>query len=246
MRYGTPTRLFTPADSPPPAGARSASVGSTDANASTSAPPKRRSSRPSIAPAPKTAPRNPPAPPRQARRATSVLSSVNGSDDEAAAGPASKKRRGSNASSAPRVKKVVAPKPPRPAKPLPAPIQGLNPLPERWSLFPAPSSFTAAVGIEPVPAHGDAPRQIAIWGDGNMSGQLGMGDELTAADEPVRLRTLDAEIRAGTPAWKDGPAAICAGGMHTLMIDSNGDVSSFGCVLPSLSPARAVSSGRKS
>lgn len=92
------------------------------------------------------------------------------------------------------------------------------------------------MAFEPVPAHDDAPRQVAIWGDGNMSGQLGMGDKTTEADEPVRLATINAKIRSQEDGWEDGPAEICAAGMHTLCVDGKGKVWSWGCVQPPPTP----------
>ncbi|GAA5903078.1 hypothetical protein JCM8208_000445 [Rhodotorula glutinis] len=213
----------------PPKRARASSSASANAAPTTSAAPeRRRSSRVSIAPAPFAAPQNPPAPNGRARRASSALSSAKGSDDGDDAGPARKKPRGSSAASARVVKKDVAPKPPRPLKALKPPVQGMNTLPERWSLFPAPSSFSGAVGFEPVPAPGDAPRQVAIWGDGNMSGQLGMGEDKTEAEEPVRHSVLNKMIREQKPGHEYGVADVTAAGMHNLFVDGNGEIWSCG------------------
>ncbi|GAA5848000.1 hypothetical protein JCM9279_003527 [Rhodotorula babjevae] len=209
----------------PPKRARSSSISTADGAAK---PALRRSSRPSVAPAPAKAPQNPPKPSGRTSRAASVLSSANGSDDGADAGPAKKKRRASSAASAPRVKKVVQPKTPAPPKPLRAPIQGINPIPERWALFPAPSSFSSNVGFEPVPAHGDALRHVAIWGDGNMSGQLGMGDSRTEANQPVPMTTIKEKIKEQEPGWERGPAEVTAAGMHSLCVDGNGEIWSWG------------------
>ncbi|KPV71679.1 uncharacterized protein RHOBADRAFT_56510 [Rhodotorula graminis WP1] len=189
------------------------------ASAKPASTPARRSSRISVVPTPSAAPQNPPTTSRRGRRASSPLSSVEGSDDADAVGPASKKRRMSSASSAPRAKKVVAPKPLRPAKPLPAPVQGMNPIPQLWSLFPPESSFSSAVEFEPVPPHADAPRQVQMWGDGSTAGQFGMGTVRVKADEPVRQTTIQKKIRTQEAGWEDGPAEICAAGMHTLLND---------------------------
>ncbi|BGP41932.1 hypothetical protein JCM10450v2_006008 [Rhodotorula kratochvilovae] len=208
----------------PPKRARSASVAASaagDAPAPTTngGPAPRRSSRVSIAVAPPVAPRNPPR--ARVRRGTSVLSAkTEASDDEAEGGSAAKKRR--------TTKKVVAPKKPREFKPLRAPIEGINPLPARFALFPPHSVFTAEVGLESVPAPQDAPRQVAIWGDGNFSGQLGMGDNPRDAPAPVGLRTLNKMTNAEDEGWTGGPADIAAGGMHTLATNGEGKVWTWG------------------
>ncbi|GAA6054061.1 hypothetical protein JCM3770_001346 [Rhodotorula araucariae] len=213
----------------PPKRARSASVAASAAGDAPAAPAAvngvaasapRRSSRVSIATAPPAAPRNPPR--ARVRRGASVLSAkteASADDDEGAS--AAKKRRTAT-------KKVVAAKKPREFKPLRAPIEGINPLPKRFALFPPHSAFTAAVAIPPVPAPEDAPRQVAIWGDGNFSGQLGMGDEPRDAPAPVGLRTLNKMTNAEEEGWTGGPADISAGGMHTLAVNGDGKVWTWG------------------
>lgn len=119
-------------------------------------------------------------------------------------------------------------------KPRRAPITGLNPLPTLFSLFPPHSLFTLASSSdepEPLPTPTEAPRTIFIFGTGDM-GQNGLGvDDPKALDEIKRPRKhigFADKVMRRELGWEGGVADLVCGGMHTLAIDGQGKVWSWG------------------
>lgn len=119
-------------------------------------------------------------------------------------------------------------------KPRRAPITGLNPLPTLFSLFPPHSLLTLASSSdepEPLPTPTEAPRTIFIFGTGDM-GQNGLGvDDPKALDEIKRPRKhigFADKVMRRELGWEGGVADLVCGGMHTLAIDGQGKVWSWG------------------
>ncbi|GAA5903891.1 hypothetical protein JCM6882_001341 [Rhodosporidiobolus microsporus] len=219
----------------PPRRARASSVSSTTSTSTV-----RRSSRVSKPPPSPAAPKNPTNGRR--KRAGSVASDISeedsdltDSDDEgehSTTSHGSKKRKASSSKAngaSPRKrgaagKRVIAPKPRK------APKAGLNPLPQPFDLFPLHSAFSlpSSAGLTAVPAADVAPRAVFIFGTGDM-GQLGLGtDMLDEIKRPRRHAAFQSKIDAEEEGWKKGPADLMAGGMHSLVIDSEGKVWSWG------------------
>ncbi|GJN92900.1 hypothetical protein Rhopal_005940-T1 [Rhodotorula paludigena] len=228
----------------PPRRARSGSVASTTSAATG---PLRRSSRPSIVPPPVTAPKNPGTPSRKQattangrrRRASSVVSDLSEDEDdsdedgeETATSTGSKKRKassssarsGAKASRGSGGKRVVKPKPVR------APIKGINALPARFAAFPPFAAFADSFAVPELPAPEDAPRTVFVFGAGDM-GQHGLGTDSTVLDEIKRPRRhvgFEEWIEGGENGWEGGVADLVCGGMHTLAINNEGKVYSWG------------------
>ncbi|GAA5884849.1 hypothetical protein JCM3774_005239 [Rhodotorula dairenensis] len=229
----------------------------------------RRSSRASIVPAPKPAPKNPSTAAaaaankkkRVAKKQAASDSDDSSSDDDdddderehttgrKRKAPASKAEKSTRrkkrvvsadedaAAAAAAAPRQVKPKPKAKAKPQPkpkarrAPIAGLNPIPTLYSLFPAHSLFSRVADLEPVPAPQVAPRTIFVFGTGDM-GQNGLGvDDPKALDEIKRPRKhigFAHKVDHAEPGWQGGVADLVCGGMHTLAVDGNGKVWSWG------------------
>lgn len=124
-------------------------------------------------------------------------------------------------------------------KPRRAPITGLNPLPTLFSLFPSHSLFTlpsSDAEPEPLPTPTEAPRTIFVFGTGDM-GQNGLGvDDPKALDEIKRPRKhigFADKVMRRQLGWEGGVADLVCGGMHTLAIDGQGKVWSWGYVVSS-------------
>lgn len=139
--------------------------------------------------------------------------------------------------------KAVTKKATREIKPKPrrAPITGLNPLPTLFSLFPAHALFTLLPSSsdaepEPLPTPTEAPRTIFVFGTGDM-GQNGLGvDDPKALDEIKRPRKhigFAEKVTRRELGWEGGVADLVCGGMHTLAIDGQGKVWSWGYVVSS-------------
>jgi regulator of chromosome condensation len=222
-------------------------------------PARRRSSRASIVPPPRSAPKNPVVPNKKklAAASDSDLSeqeSDSDSDEQEQTGRKRKARsstaaRGTTTTTKNNKKVVVAAgaegkpkavtkkaKGTREIKPKPrrAPITGLNPLPTLFSLFPPHSLLTLASSSdepEPLPTPTEAPRTIFIFGTGDM-GQNGLGvDDPKALDEIKRPRKhigFADKVMRRELGWEGGVADLVCGGMHTLAIDGQGKVWSWG------------------
>ncbi|SDA01258.1 BZ3500_MvSof-1268-A1-R1_Chr10-1g02543 [Microbotryum saponariae] len=130
----------------------------------------------------------------------------------------------------PRAKKIkvfVEPK----LKPVRAPVQGMNQIPKRYDPFPAYSAFDFEVSIDEVQRLDDyLPRTVFVFGNGDF-GQHGLGIE-NGMMEIVRPRlhaTIEKMIAVdGGQAWKRGVASLECGGMHTLCVDGEGKIWSWG------------------
>lgn len=79
----------------------------------------------------------------------------------------------------------------------------------------------------------EAPRAIFVFGTGDM-GQNGLGvDDPKALDEIKRPRRHAGFVKMvdeAYPGWEAGVADLVCGGMHTLAVDGNGKVWSWGSV----------------
>ncbi|KWU42836.1 RCC1/BLIP-II protein [Rhodotorula sp. JG-1b] len=229
-------------------------------------PARRRSSRASIVPPPRSAPKNPVVPNKKKNKATSTAAAADSdsdlseqesdSDDEEQEQQTGRKRKARSSVAAAAGKKhggkkvVVAAgaegkpnavtkkataKATREIKPKPrrAPISGLNPLPTLFSLFPSHSLLTlpSSAEPEPVPTPTEAPRTIFVFGTGDM-GQNGLGvDDPKALDEIKRPRKhigFADKVMRRQLGWEGGVADLVCGGMHTLAIDGQGKVWSWG------------------
>ncbi|GAA6017154.1 hypothetical protein JCM10207_002554 [Rhodosporidiobolus poonsookiae] len=223
----------------PPRRARASSVSSTT---SSSAP--RRSSRVVKPPPSPAAPKNPGQKGAKAngrgrgKRAASVSdisedeeddsSDEHGDETTTSSGARKRKAPRKSVTGTPRKKaagtsgaRVVKPKPRRP------PIQGLNALPARFDLFPLHSAF-AGVDVPALPAPEVAPRAVFIFGTGDM-GQFGLGtDTLDEIPRPRRHKTFQEMIDEDKEGWTGGVADLYCGGMHTLAVDSEGKIWSWG------------------
>lgn len=125
----------------------------------------------------------------------------------------------------PRASTVNPPKP-KVRKPL---VAGLNPVPDRWDSFPLRSAFDFDVALSHLPAPSELARTAFVCGNGDM-GQHGMGDDdkvLCEIKRP-RLHTVFEEKIHEGGSWKEGIAQLECGGMHTLAIDGEGQVWSWG------------------
>ncbi|KDE04657.1 hypothetical protein MVLG_04955 [Microbotryum lychnidis-dioicae p1A1 Lamole] len=128
----------------------------------------------------------------------------------------------------PRAKKMkvfIEPK----IKPVRAPVQGMNQIPKRYDPFPAYSVFDFEVNIQEVQQL-DLPKTVFVFGNGDF-GQHGLGIE-NGMMEIVRPRlhaTIEKMIAGeGGEAWKRGVASLECGGMHTLCVDGEGKIWSWG------------------
>ncbi|BGP18343.1 hypothetical protein JCM10213_008515 [Rhodosporidiobolus nylandii] len=216
-------------------GTRSASVSST-----TSASGPRRSSRTSKPPPSTAAPKNPVTKVVKGRgkRAASVSDvsedeedeEEESSDEDDRASSGSRKRKApSKAASAPR-KKASTASGARAVRALPKPrkiIEGINPISRLYDLFPLPSAFSGFDGPA-VPEAERAPRAVFIFGTGDM-GQFGLGtDVLDEIKRPRRHAWFKEQIEADAQGWENGVADLNCGGMHTLAVDGEGRVWSWG------------------
>ncbi|GAA5915899.1 uncharacterized protein JCM6883_003088 [Sporobolomyces salmoneus] len=141
-----------------------------------------------------------------------------------------KKRKASSSSKssakAPKEKKskpsrVIKPKPRRPF------VSGLNALPSLFTPFPLFSSFSG-FEIPPLPTPEEAPRSLFVFGTGDM-GQHGLGVEtLDEIKRPRRHVGVEGKIEAEEEGWEEGVGELACGGMHSLAIDRNGRVWSWG------------------
>jgi regulator of chromosome condensation len=215
-----------------PAGARASSVSST-----TSTSTARRSSRVSKPPPSPAAPRNPGKANGRGKRAASVASDISEEDsdesgEEETSSTGAKKRKASSSSGkangTPRKKtsteaRVVKPKPRKP------PVSGINSIPKLFDLFPLHSSFSG-FEISQLPEPNVAPRAVFVFGTGDM-GQFGLGtDVLDEIKRPRRHATFKEKIEQGEKGWSGGAADIICGGMHSLAVDGEGKVWSWGYV----------------
>ncbi|SCV74000.1 BQ2448_6430 [Microbotryum intermedium] len=128
----------------------------------------------------------------------------------------------------PKAKKVKVLAEPK-LKPVRAPVQGMNPIPKRYDPFPAYSAFDFEVSIPEVEQLG-LPKTVFVFGNGDF-GQHGLGTE-NGMMEIVRPRlhaTIEKMIAPdGGEAWKRGVASLECGGMHTLCVDGEGKIWSWG------------------
>ncbi|BGP01920.1 Guanine nucleotide exchange factor SRM1 [Rhodotorula toruloides] len=228
----------------PPRRARASSVSSTTSASN----PLRRSSRASNPPPPLSAPKNPSTPSKKrkvvassgrGRRASSVMeeSEEESEDEEESSedeGTARGRKRKAPSKSTPRKKVVGGAKAPRAVKAAPKPkaiIPGLNALPTRFLPFPTHSSFPSLTDLDALPTPSDAPRAIFVFGTGDM-GQNGLGvDDPKALDEITRPRRhvgFVTKFEEGEEGWEGGVADLVCGGMHTLAVDGEGRVWSWG------------------
>ncbi|GAA5886774.1 hypothetical protein JCM16303_003309 [Sporobolomyces ruberrimus] len=117
--------------------------------------------------------------------------------------------------------RTIKPKPRRTA------ISGLNPLPELFTPFPLYSVFTG-FEIPQLPSPSEAPRSVFVFGTGDM-GQHGLGTStLDEIKRPRRHVNIEEFIETGKEGWQGGVGELVCGGMHTLAIDQNGKVWSWG------------------
>lgn len=216
----------------------------------------RRSSRASIAPdlsisgsasksKSKTVPVKKPATKKARGRTASPVeedSDEEDSDDEGSVA-GSRKRKAPAKAAAPRKKaaKVTKSK----TKPKRAAISGMNPIADRFDRFPLHSAFD--FDVPALAAKEEAPRTAFVFGNGDM-GQHGMGWDADSDDEDApkkpkvlveisrpRLHTLiEEKIGRKEKGWEQGIASLECGGMHTLAVDGDGKVWSWGWVLSSL------------
>ncbi|GAA5823288.1 hypothetical protein JCM10212_006470 [Sporobolomyces blumeae] len=168
------------------------------------------------------------------------------SGEEQATSTGSKKRKAANGAS--KAKKQVKggraakrgpadakPKQERPIKALPPPkprraaIEGMNALPHRFEVSPRLEVFAnAGFDVPELPAPEKAPRTIFVFGTGDM-GQHGLGtDTLDEIKRPRRHAGVEQKIQDGQDGWQGGVGELVCGGMHTLAIDGNGKVWSWG------------------
>lgn len=121
-----------------------------------------------------------------------------------------------------------------------APIAGINPIASRFDPFPLHSAFDFDV-----PALADkntAPHTAFVFGNGDF-GQHGMGWDADSDDEdegPKKPKVLveiarprlhillEEKIGKKEKGWESGLASLECGGMHTLAIDGEGKVWSWG------------------
>ncbi|GAA5918762.1 hypothetical protein JCM1841_006285 [Sporobolomyces salmonicolor] len=221
----------------PPRRARSASVSSASGAPAVTGTP-RRSSRVSQAPPPNVAPKNPPKKVVKGRgkRAASVASDISEEEDEeseedgeestSASGGKKRKAPSSSKGAAPKKKTTAAARAIKP-KPRRTPITGLNPLSSRFELFPSHSAFPS-LSLPALLAPEIAPRAVFVFGNGDM-GQHGLGvDVLDEIKRPRRQATVQKKIDEREQGWEGGVADLVAGGMHTLAVDGEGRVWSWG------------------
>ena len=161
-----------------------------------------------------------------------LASDAAGSDTEETSKPqsngATKRSRSASAEPATPRKRKASFQPPKP-KVRKAPTHGINPLPARWDAFPLRSAFDFDVELASLPAPGELARTAFVCGNGDM-GQHGMGDDdkvLCEIKRP-RLHTVFEEKIHEGGSWKEGIAQLECGGMHTLAIDGEGQVWSWG------------------
>ncbi|KAK4050213.1 hypothetical protein OIO90_005195 [Microbotryomycetes sp. JL221] len=228
---------------------RSSSVSSAQPNGST----VRRSSRASLTPSEVAVkstlssakkPTTKAAPKTNGRkRAASVVEEESEEDDDEDDNKSrtSRKRKSPRASTSgtPRKKQATAVKPL--PKPKPAPKIGLNPIADRFEPFPLPSQFNFDIAaFEPVE---QAPKTAFVFGNGDF-GQHGMGFDPDSDDEddnqPKRQKVLveisrprlhvlfEEMIGKKQSGWEQGIASLECGGMHSLVLDKNGRVWSWG------------------
>jgi len=139
-----------------------------------------------------------------------------------------KRSRSSSVQPATPRKRAASVQPPKP-KVRRAPTQGINSLPDRWSAFPGRDAFTFPVELANLPAPSELARTAFVCGNGDM-GQHGMGDDdkvLCEIKRP-RLHTVFEDKIHDGGSWKEGIAQLECGGMHTLAIDDDGQVWSWG------------------
>ncbi|GAA6033958.1 hypothetical protein JCM8097_000428 [Rhodosporidiobolus ruineniae] len=208
----------------PPRRARASSVSST-----ASAP--RRSSRvskPVLPPTPSKGKRTANGRKRAASTAGSDISEedsdLTDSDGEETTTSSGSKKRKASTPKAPRAKKAAVVKVAKRR----AVVEGLNSRPERFALFPRHDAFTLPSPVAALPAPEVAPRALFIFGTGDM-GQFGLGVEvLDEIKRPRRHAAFQKKIDEGEEGWNGGVADIICGGMHTLAVDGEGKVWSWG------------------
>ncbi|GAA5980709.1 hypothetical protein JCM11641_000182 [Rhodosporidiobolus odoratus] len=229
----------------PPRRARSVSVSST-----TSAAGPRRSSRASKPPPSPAPPKNPSkgaavkktvakaTAKGRGKRAASVASDVSEEDEEddesseeegeESTTPSGSKKRKAPSKAAGTRKKASTVNGARPIAPKPRKItQGMNPLPQLYDLFPLHSTFSG-FDVPALPEPEVAPRSIFIFGTGDM-GQFGLGtDVLDEIKRPRRHAAFKEKIEGAEQGWAGGAADLACGGMHTLAVDSEGRIWSWG------------------
>ncbi|GAA6025477.1 hypothetical protein JCM11491_000545 [Sporobolomyces phaffii] len=230
----------------PPRRARASSVSSTG-TASTAAP--RRSSRKSISVLPVAAPKNPAKAAttnkvvKKGRRASKIDEdeesdeltepSSDEDDGEESTTPTGGKKRKAPSSKKPTTavkKKDSSSRGGRAIKPKPrrAAVAGPNALPATFAPFPAFDQFDGSFEIAALPDPQDAPRSVFVFGTGDM-GQHGLGtDTLDEIKRPRRHAGVEDKIDRNEPGWAGGVGELVCGGMHTLAIDGNGKVWSWG------------------
>ncbi|KAM0790239.1 hypothetical protein ACM66B_005548 [Microbotryomycetes sp. NB124-2] len=164
-------------------------------------------------------------------------------DDDAKSTASSRKRKVRRTSAAangtPR-KKTAAAAPKQP-KIKPAPKIGLNPIADRFDTFPLSSAFDFDVpAYAPVD---ESPRTAFVFGNGDF-GQHGMGyDEDSDDDDDDKPKKPKVLVEISRPrlhilfeemigkrqqGWEKGIASLECGGMHSLAVDGNGRVWSWG------------------
>ncbi|GAA5977902.1 hypothetical protein JCM10908_005141 [Rhodotorula pacifica] len=161
------------------------------------------------------------------RKAPSTAADKNGRKEVVVAADAGKAKAKAKSAASSSSSREIKPKPRR------APISGLNPIPSLYSLFPSHDQLVSSLrsSLEPIPSPAEAPRTIFIFGTGDM-GQNGLGvDDPKALDEIKRPRKhigFAKKVEQGEKGWEGGVADLVCGGMHTLAIDGEGKVWSWG------------------
>lgn len=120
--------------------------------------------------------------------------------------------------------------------PLYTPKKGINPLPlplrpitqqDLSNSFPVNGPPITREDAPAAPSSDVLPRQLFVFGNGDM-GQHGLGtDVIDEIKRPRKHVWVDTKNSSGA-LGQGGIEAIAAGGMHTLAIDSNGKLWSWG------------------
>ncbi|GAA6041569.1 hypothetical protein JCM8097_004269 [Rhodosporidiobolus ruineniae] len=101
-----------------------------------------------------------------------------------------------------------------------------------FSLFPSHDAFTLPAPIAPLPSPKVAPRALFIFGSDASAGVLGLGTDLPAGQDeikrPRRHQFFEEKIRSSEEGWSRGVADVACGGMHTLVVDGEGRIRSWG------------------
>lgn len=163
------------------------------------------------------------------------------SDDGASTASGSRKRKAPTTTKAatPRKKAAAGPRVVKP-KPKRAPIAGINSIANRFDPFPLHSAFDFDVAA--LAPKEESPRTAFVFGNGDF-GQHGMGwdeDSDDDEDKPKKPKVLveiarprlhvliEEKIGKAEKGWENGLASLECGGMHSLAVDGEGRVWSWG------------------